>query len=314
MIFLVYIKLEENSDKFMRKYQKFPRSIMKMLFRSKCKKGKFEVQKIKDLECIVLPEVNEKILKKLGLMANVRCWKNVCISENLRGNEKFIGFAKEHLLNLMDGKWLFMNLLDEVVETIAEIKNEFMANQEISILCNCLDELMAEKIKEISLKFKVCNILTNQTKQFRNLEEEIYQANGVVINVSKNYKKALGKSGIVINFDFAEEDLEKCVFVKNTYMVNVKNILLDKKKFEGKNIVFFGIEMPEKYQEYQENLGGFHESVLYESFIYKRTSYKNIKKELLEDGIKIAYLQDDQHHILKKQNLILPKTLDKITI
>ena len=314
MIFVVYIKLEENMDKFMVK-NNLPKTIKKISFKSKCRNGKFKIEKVGDTDYIILPACNDKTLKKLENIANIRCWKNVCASDNLREEKSFVKFAKENNLKIMDGKWLFKNMTDQVLEYLVIAKNEVLVNQEVSILCNQLDETIVEKIKEICVKVKICNVLTNQTKQFQKLEEEIYQTNGIVLNISKNYKRALTKSNILINFDFSKKEIEKCVFPKNVYFINVeKNMKFDSKEWNEKNIIFYGIDMPEKYVEYLEILDGFNSSILYESFIYKKTSYRNIKKELIEDDAKILYLKDSNQKLLTNPNLNLPKTLDKMTI
>jgi len=91
----------------------------------------------------------------------------------------------------------------------------------VAILCHHLDETIAEKIKEISAKVKVCNILTQNSKQFQKLEEQIYQENGIVLNVSTNVKRAVMKSGLVVNFDFEGKDLEKCVFSKKAFLISL---------------------------------------------------------------------------------------------
>lgn len=315
MIFVIYIKWEENRDKFMAKYANLPQTMRKIIFQSKCKKGKFEIEKIDPLECIILPTVNEKILKKLGVLANIRCWKNICVSENLRQNSAFNKLCRDQRLQVMDGRWLFKNMMEQVVEYLMDVKNEMIGNQEISILCHKLDEWIAEKIKEIAVRVKVCNILTNHTKQFQKLEDEIYLTNGVMLNVSNNYKKTLLKSSLIINFDFSQADLEKCIFGKKGDIIQLDStISFDKKDLVGQKIIGFGIDMPEKYAMYQEKLEGFNGSILYESLIYKHTSYKNIQKELLEDDARILYLQDSHHKIIQKPNLILPKTLDKMMI
>lgn len=314
MIFVVYIKLEDNMDKFMTKHN-LPKTIKKISFKSKCRNGKFKIEKVGNMDYIILPELNDKVLKKLKNIAQIRCWRNICVSDNLRKEKNFIKFAKANQLKMMDGKWLFKNMVDQVVEYIVLTKNEALVNQEVSILCKQLDDTILEKIKEICVKVKLCNILTNQTKQFQKLEEEVYQTNGIVLNVSNNYKRAVAKSNIVINFDFAPKDLEKCVFAKEAYFVNVdKNIKFDKKESNERNIIFYGVDMPEKYVEYLEVLEGFNSSILYESFIYKKTNYRNIKKELLQDDAKILYLKDCNGKIVTNPNFNLPKTLDKMTI
>lgn len=311
---MVYIKLEDNMDKFMMPYN-LPNVLKKISFKSKCRNGKFKMEKIGNMDYMILPALNDKVLEKLKNIANIRCWRNICVSDNLRKEKKFIKFAEEHQLNLMDGRWLFKNMVDQVLEYIVEAKNEALVNQEISILCHKLDETIWEKIKEISVKVKICNILTNSPKQFQKLEEEIYQTNGIVLNVSKNYKRALAKSNIIVNFDFSKKELEKCLFPKNSFMIHISpNIQFENSELNAKNILSYEIDMPEKYVEYQEILRGFNPCILYESFIYKRTSYCNIKKEILEDDAKILYLKAGNEKILRNPNLNLPKTLDKITI
>ena len=252
---------------------------------------------------------------RLENMAKIRCWKNICVSNQLSQKQEMINFAKKNKLKIMDGKWLLKNMVDQVVEYVVDWKKELWQNQEVTILCQVLDETIMEKIKEICVKVKICNILTKHSKQYQKLEEEVYQTNGIILNVSNNVKRAALKSSVIINFDFSESDLEKCVFSKNACMIQVsRNIDMDKKKFEGKNIISYEIEMPEKYLEFQEKLEDFSNKVLYESFIFKHTNYKNIKKELLQDRVKIVHLQATDKTILKNGKKNSSKMLDKITI
>lgn len=311
---MIYLKLENEMDNFLRD-KKLPRSLKKIVFKSKCRNGKFLIRKSGIYECIIIPEINEKILKKLKILSEIRCWKNICISEDLRNNEKFLDFAKSGSLKIMDGRWLFKNLADKVMEYIFDYRNQKIENQEISILCNKIDEVIVEKIKEISSMVKVCNILTNNIKQYKKLEENLYKTNGIILNISNNYKKVLLKSSLILNFDFLSNDLEKCVYAKDSYIVNFeKNMDISKKYWDGKNISFYEIQMPKKFCEQKKFFEGFNDSILYESFIYKKTSYRNIKKEVIDDDIKINYLIDSNGNNVKKPDLNLEKTLDKITI
>lgn len=295
---MVYIKLEDNAEKFMMKYKNLPKAIQKISFKSRCRNGKFKIEKVGNRDYIILPEINDRILKKLKNMSSIKCWRNICISENLRENNKFKEFAQTNNLNIMDGKWLFKNIADKVIDYIVEMNNDTLINQEISILCNQLDETILEKIKEIAIKVKVCNILTNNIKQYKKLESEMYQTFGVALNISNNYRKTIAKSNIVINFDFLENDLKKCAFPKNAYMVDINNTVnIDKKETNERIIISYDLGIPEKYGVYKEILTGFRNDILYESFIYKHTSYRNIKKELIEDEIKILYLIDLNYKI-----------------
>jgi len=305
---MVYIKLEEDMDKFFIK--NFSGIFKKILFVFYKKIGKIKVQKINNIEYILLPECNDKVLKKLNKISKVKCWTNLCVSNNLMENERFKSFVAKNNFNLMDGKWLFKNIVSQIIEYIVNLKNEKIEVQEISILCNKLDETIVEQIKEISQKVKLFNILTDNIKKFQKIEEQIQEKNGIIINVSNNYKKVLNKSNIIINYDFDESQINKCFFSKNGYFINLaENINIENKEFHGRNIVSYDVYMPLKYIEYQKKMDGFDNNILYESFIYKRTSYHNIRKILQKDNLKIFYLKDSNQKIIK---IISPKTLDKI--
>lgn len=111
------------------------------------------------------------------------------------------------------------------------------------------------------------------------------------------------------------EELDQCTFAKNAYMINVdKHTNITKKDYTGRNIVFYQVNIPEKYSEYEKELNNFNPSILYESLIFKHTNYKNIKDELTNDGIEIEYLLDSSDKIIKNKNMNSLKKLDKITI
>ena len=310
---MVYIKLEENMYKFIdSSYEKIPNFLKKVIHKLRYKNKKIISKKIKNGEYIVLPSINNKILKELKKMKDIRCWKNICISNNLYEYDEFMAFLRENQLNVMDGSWLLKNIVDKVVEYIADSRKEKANNYEVTILCNKLDNTIVEKIKEICQIVKKCNVVTHNEKQFKKLENELYKDKKNVFNVSTNLKKTAENSIIVINFDFTDIQIKKCVFMPNVYIINAnKNI--EKTDFGEKNLISYKMNLPEKYLEYGNNFENFDSNELYESFIYKNTSYKNIKEELSQDDAKILYLKDSNNKIIKKSKDNLSKKLDKIT-
>lgn len=311
---MIYIKLEEDMYKFINnKYENMPILLKNVIYNLKYKNKRIINKKVKNGEYIILPSINKKILKDLKKMKEISCWKNICISSNLMENDEFVSFANENLLNIMDGKWLLKNIVDKIIEYIAEARKEQLSNYEISILCNKLDGTIVEKIREISSKVKTCNIITNNQKQYKKIEEELYKEKGIILNISNNYKKTSDKSIIVINFDFDDRQIQKSIFSPNAYIINL-NKKLDKTCFGGRNLISYKLNLPEKYLEYENIFENFDTNTLYESFIYKNTSYKNIKKELISDDAKIVYLKDVNDKIIKKTKDNLSKKLDKITI
>ena len=311
---MVYIKLEDDMYKFIdNKYEKIPEILKKIIYKLKYKNKNFISKKVQNGEYIVLPNVNKRLLGNLKKLSNIRCWKNICVSNNLMENYEFMNFANENLLNVMDGKWLLKNIVDQIVEYIADSRKEAINTYEVSILCNKLDDTIIEKIKEICQRVKTCNIITNNRKQYIKLEEEMYKEKGIILNISNNYKKAAEKSIIVINFDFDNRQIQNCILSSNSYIINV-NKNLEKNGFDGKNLISYKMNLPEKYSEYEKIFENFDTNTLYESFIYKHTNYNNIKKELVSDEVKIVYLKDSNDKIIKNLEDNLSKKLDKIKI
>ena len=311
---MIYIKLEENMYKFIEaKYKRIPEFLKKIIYRLEYKSNNIIDKKVSNGELIILSSVNKKVIRDLKKMKNIKCWKNICISNNLIENNEFIDFTNQNNLNIMDGKWLLKNIVDKIVEYIAESRKEPLNTYEISILCNKLDNTIVEKIREISQKVKKCNIITNNQKKYENIKEQIKKETGKIFNVSNNYKKSAEKSIIVINFDFDDKQIQKCIFSPNAYIINV-NKKLENNDFGRRNIISYKINLPEKYLKYQNIFENFDSNTLYESFIYKNTSYKNIKKQLNQDDAKIVYLKDVNDKIIKKSKDNLSKKLDKITI
>ena len=254
---MIYIKLEENLYKFIEvKYEKIPEFLKKILYRLEYKSNNIINKKISNGELIILSSVNKKVIRDLKRMKNIRCWKNVCLSNNLIENNEFIDFTNQNNLNIMDGKWLLKNIVDKILEYIAESRKEKLNTYEVTSLCNKLDDTIVEKIKEIAPKVKKFNIITNNPKQYKKLEEELYKEKGVVLNISTNYKKTAENSIIVINFDFNEEYVKKCAFKLNAYIINT-NKDIDKLSFEGKNLISYKMGLPEKYSKVESILNNF---------------------------------------------------------
>ena len=69
-------------------------------------------------------------------------------------------------------------------------------------------------------------------------------------------------------------------------------VQLDKEKFvrnDGVTIRFVKLNIPYKYGEIAKVYRHFNEEILYESFLYYKTSYKNVRKILKRDGVDIRY-------------------------
>ena len=192
----------------------------------------------------------------------------------------------------MDGKWLFKYLICDIAEFICNELSLTPESQEISLLVDEPSILIFDIIKNLGNKFKNINIITTKIKKFDRIEKEVYNEKGLVLNVTNNFKKACEKSKIVFNIDFDERNFNKVTFLPSAVIVNINNYIdVKQSNFIGKNIDFYNINLPKKYKKVYNRLKNFNSSILYESFIYKKTSNKNIWNEINDDKIEILLLE-----------------------
>lgn len=297
---MIYIKLEEKEIRTKLAF------LGKFLQNLKNKYGKLEEKVFEDKKLIVINNVHNLTLNKLSLYIKKNCINRVCLSNNLLENDVFRDFIIKQNVKILDGKWLFKHLVFNSIEYVCKNKKENVNYQEVSFLTNTIDDSIVQNIRDVSSNVRILNIITKDEKKFRKIEKELYEENGIILNMNNNYKKSLSKSDIIINFDFNEEELNKYCLPKKTCLINLSDKLnINTKSFEGINAHFFEITMPRKYLKNSICLSDFDNAILYESYIYKNTSSQNIKKELEKDEINISFLIGKNGRIRKNEYLKL---------
>lgn len=306
---MVYIDVDEN-EKIEVKKNFFRNLFFKMSNRFRIKSSKIVEEKIEDKIFLKLPNLQNKTLNKLTKYIKENCVCIVCASDNLLCNDIFIEYIKNQNIKLLNGKWLFKMLSINAVKYIAENKKEKIEYQEVSILSNKIDEIIAFTIRNLAERVKIINVLSNDSYKFKKIEKELYEKSGIIINLNNNYKKSLVKSDIILNFDFTEDEINKYTLPKKACIINFDgSININTKTFEGINANFYEISLPQKYVKNLLYLKKFNTSILYESFIYKNTNPSNIQKELEKDDVNITFLLGRNGKIRKNEYLKMSKKL-----
>ena len=274
---------EKNSTSFIRKIKIFIRKHIIRIFE----------YEISGRTILVLSKLNKTLYKKLKREFDLDVTKTVCISDELLLNEEFKSFLLEQNIKILDGKWLFKYLCVDIIKYISFNKNEKIEEQEISILVNKNDMFVIGMIKEISEYVHNINIITKDIRLFQKIKAELYEEKGMILNVSNNYRKSANRSNIILNFNFSKKELEKVNVQRKSVIINFENnIKLDKKSFDGIFCNFCYISFSYgRYLEFQKRLNHFNKTILYESFIYKQTYYKNILNDFIKDNVKIEFLE-----------------------
>lgn len=281
---MLYIKFTKDYLKTLEKSDKYPKIVAISIYLWKMLTSSFFIQKVENGEIIILPKLNRKIKKKLCNFLKVYSVKTVCLSSNLKNTdvEKII---KDLKIRVLDGKWLYPYLIQNILEFIVDKKHTNLNNEEISVLTKKVTELDIENINLLAKECKSINVVTENERKIKVLEEKLYSEDGIILNITNNYSKALVKSNIIINVDFEEEKINKFALPRKAVIINLENdVKILNKGFDGINVYFYKLNF--NNENVPEILKEFDNEILCESLIYKNTRMKNILKEI--NGLKVS--------------------------
>lgn len=292
---------------------KLPGKIRNIWWNIKAMMGILVKKKACDKIVYVLPKVNKKFLKNVEKILKVSGDKQVCISEELHCREDFMNIIRENGVNILNGSWINKYILLNYLTYIEKNSSLDYSQKEIAFFVDSEYELLIEYIKNISSKFKLITIVTNNIRKFNKIEEKYFCQEGINLNIVNNYRKSLTKTDIIINLDFEEKEIKKYSIYNRAIFINLYNKYeINFKKSTGVNITSCQISMPNKYLEYVELFYNFNYLNVYESLVKKRTSINNILKEIENDEIEIIWLENEKGMVSKKEfSAENEKVLDK---
>ena len=234
-----------------------------------------------------LDKFNIKKAKKILKILNKNNVRNVVLSKEVQKNEILINYLNSSNVNIFNGRWLEKYLAYEIVKYILIKKNMKEEETEIAILINQIDEVSTENIKLFAKEFKRVNIVTNHIEKFKNIEESIFDEFGIMITITNNKKKSLKNAKIILNIDFPNEFINKFNIYDDAIILNLDgDIKINKKRFSGLNINNYEISLNDVDYLSEE----FYIRDIFESQIYKKAAFKNIRKEIKEKGVNIEQL------------------------
>lgn len=249
---------------------------------------------IKVKENIITIPINEKItdkkLEKLALktykkITKISNSKKVVLSKEMKKQEKYINYLNTYGMEIADGKWLFEILLTDIVQYVLEKQKKEKVN--ISILINDLTDIELNNIKILAQKYNMINIVTNHIEKFRKLEDQLQQQ-GIIITITNNKKKSLMKSQIVVNVDFPKEFINKYSINENATIINVKrSIRVSQKRFNGITVNDYDIIFRNDICDEKFFNGKYDIKDLYESKMYKKRPFIELREKIKKDGVKI---------------------------
>lgn len=303
---MIYIDFIEREEDLLKEKEKNNLGIIKKILINYRKIFSYiSVDKTEYGDFIKIQKLNLKTYKKLEKIIRINNVQTVCLSQNLNNNKEFEEFLDGYKVKKIKGKWINSYLLLDLIEYISENKEERISEQEVSFLINKNNFLISKNIYKIAKECKNINIVTNKQSQFKNLENKIFEEEGISLYIGNNYKKSLLNSNIIINVDFSEEQINKYNIPKYSCVININDyIKINKKSFEGINILKVKYKVNKMFEKGFEN---FDENILYESLISRNSNQENVFKQVKEDNLKIIEVYGKNGIIRRKEFLKLKR-------
>jgi hypothetical protein len=187
-----------------------------------------------------------KLINKISSYLKSKNISKIIIDKNLKQKDMMDLFYSNQI-DIIQGKRLFKILIDEFIEKVI-IKNNLKSNElRISVLMNDKTKWGLNLIKVLIKKYKYVNVVTNNIRDFKNVEDKLFEDEGIILNFTNNKKKALSKSNIILNVDFPEEIINKYTIYDNSIIINLEEpVKIYKKRFNGKIINDYEIKLKEE--------------------------------------------------------------------
>ena len=176
--------------------------------------------KIKEENNIIyIPSNKEKIINKLTAKL-----KEEKVDYVIKDNSVQLKY------NELEGKYINKYMIPEILDFCFNYLEKEEKLEEIFICANNFNRENIDIIQELVNKVKVVNIVTNQLRQFQELEKRL-EKNDIYITVSSNKRKALRRANIIINLDF--QNINGFNINRNSIIINCNQKFEMGKDFEG---------------------------------------------------------------------------------
>lgn len=132
----------------------------------------------------------------------------------------------------------------KLIEKVADSNNIKISDARIAVAVNDKNDWVENIIKYLSEDFKSVNIVTNNIRTFKALEEKLFEESGMAITVTNNKRRSLLKDDIILNIDFPGEILNRYSINENSIIISIEeNVKIHKKRFNGKVICDYKIRL-----------------------------------------------------------------------
>lgn len=172
-------------------------------------------------------------------------------------------------VKMINGKKLMEYMEFDIMKYILEKQKHSMKQEDIYIIFKRDNSLNLNFLARFIENFRMTNVVTNDIARLKNVQDNLLDNENILISVSNNKKKALRRAKYVLNVNLTTEELAKYNINRNAVIINIReNVKYSNPGFEGINVNYFDINVPDELDEKFEQMGNNFDLVkLYESLL-----------------------------------------------
>lgn len=252
----------------------FENKIIYVVYINKAKK--YKNNKLDNIVFKTLKNKNYKVIFSQEL---------VNILHNSKKNKNLINMQKQD-------KTIFIENIQEVLEYIIKIRKECVQQNNIYVLTKNNNVQYRNLLIDFSLKYKSLNIITEKIKEFKNIENFIYDKYGVFIVVSNNKRKSLIRAKYILNIDYNESEINQFNINRNGIIFNISNNEI--KRIRGFNgIIINNVEMKYILKKNYDNIKYRREQKIFKRF-YNNMEKNNLKPNIVNIIGNNGYIEENE--------------------
>ena len=273
------------------------------------KKEQYDVGTVFKIPRNIKEKKQEKFIHKfINELKKVKI-DTVVFSEEIINSNLYEGIVDEICKvnkRIVNGKRLMQYMNFDIFEYILKIQKEPMNKQDVFFMIKKDNNMDLQILEPYIENCKTVNIVTNDMERFKKVQDNLYEKEDILISVSNNKNKALKKAKYIFNVNMNKSEMKKYKIDRNAIIINLKeNVKIDDTSFEGININYFQISIPDDYIEKYEIFckeNEFDTVKIYEAILLRKIQSQKAKSVMLSktDLKKRKNIEAD---IIKKDNV-----------
>lgn len=207
---------------------------------------------------------------------------------------------------VINGKRLMQYMNFNIFEYILQIQKVQMNKQDVFFLIKKDNSIDLQFLEPYIENCKTVNIVTNDMERLKKVQDNLYEKEDILISVSNNKNKALKKAKYIFNINMNKNEIKKYKIDRNAIIINFKeNVKIEDPSFEGINVNYFQISIPDDYIEKYENFcreNEFDIAKIYESILLKKIQSEKAKN-IMMSKTDLEKRKNIEADIIKKDNV-----------